>query len=248
MTIIDMIIEQKLLEISIKSLKTSIDKLKTTKRELPLVNFKGLFFDKTFKCIVEINQNRELDHLKIVDDLEGSISALSILTEQKYFKGSLSFLKEIKNNFKKPIIQNDFIVSEYQIYEAYISGADTIILIAEILNSIQLKEFYLLGKKLGMSVIIKIHDKKTVLKINQLKPEIILVSSRNLNNMKVSINRLDEILSLLPKNLIKIAEGGIKDKYTFDRVKELKYDALILGSNFLKYENPINFIESLVKK
>ena len=248
MTIIDMIIEQKLLEISIKSLKTSIDKLKTTKRELPIVNFKDLFFDKTFKCIVEINQNRELDHLKILNDLEGSISALSILTEQKYFKGSLSFLQEIKNNFKKPIIQNDFIVSDYQIYEAYISGADTIILIAEILNSIQLKEFYLLGKKLGMSVIIKIHDKKTVLKINQLKPEIILVSSRNLNNMKVSINRLDEILSLLPKNLIKIAEGGIKDKYTFDRVKELKYDALILGSNFLKYENPINFIESLVKK
>ena len=248
MTIIDMIIEQKLLEISIKSLKTSIDKLKTTKRELPLVNFKGLFLDKTFKCIVEINQNRELDHLKILNDLEGSISALSILTEQKYFKGSLSFLQEIKNNFKKPIIQNDFIVSEYQIYEAYISGADTIILIAEILNFIQLKEFYLLGKKLGMSVIIKIHDKKTVLKINQLKPEIILVSSRNLNNMKVSINRLDEMLSLLPKNLIKIAEGGIKDKYTFDRVKELKYDALILGSNFLKYENPINFIESLVKK
>ena len=136
MTIIDMIIEQKLLEISIKSLKTSIDKLKTTKRELPLVNFKGLFFDKTFKCIVEINQNRELDHLKIVNDLEGSISALSILTEQKYFKGSLSFLKEIKNNFKKPIIQNDFIVSEYQIYEAYISGADTIILIAEILPNV----------------------------------------------------------------------------------------------------------------
>ena len=62
------------------------------------------------------------------------------------------------------------------------------------------------------------------------------------------IDRLDGILSLLPANSIKIAEGGIKDKYTFNKVKELKYDALILGSIFLKQENPINFVENLIKE
>ncbi|MAV58763.1 MAG: hypothetical protein CMG07_02305 [Candidatus Marinimicrobia bacterium] len=156
-------------------------------------------------------------------------------------------MKEIKNNFKKPIIQNDFIVSNYQIYEAYISGADTIILIAEILNSVQLNDFYLLGKKLGMNVIIKIHNKESIQKVNKINPEIVLVSSRNLDTMKVSINRLDTMLPMLPENAIKIAEGGIKDKYTYDKVKELKYDASIVGSNFLKKENPVNFIEDIVK-
>ena len=157
-------------------------------------------------------------------------------------------MKEIKNDFKKPVIQNDFIISNYQIYEAYLSGADTIILIAEILNLMQLKDFYLLGKKLGMNVIIKIHNEKSISKVNQINPEIVLVSSRNLETMKVSIDRLDGILSLLPENSIKIAEGGIKDKYTFNKVKELKYDALILGSIFLKQENPINFVENLIKE
>ncbi len=247
MKIIDLIIEQKLLEISIKSLKISIEKLKSIKREPPFVNLKDLFLDETFKLIAEINQNSELDHLKIVNDLESNVTALSILTDKKYFKGSLSFLKEIKNNFKKPIIQNDFIVSNYQIYEAYISGADTIILIAEILNSVQLNDFYLLGKKLGMNVIIKIHNKESIQKVNKINPEIVLVSSRNLDTMKVSINRLDTMLPMLPENAIKIAEGGIKDKYTYDKVKELKYDASIVGSNFLKKENPVNFIEDIVK-
>lgn len=248
MKIVDLIIEQKLLEISIKSLKISIEKLKLKKRELPFVNFKDLFLDKTFKLIPEINQATKMDHLKILNDLGDNISALSILTDKKYFKGSLSFLKEIKNDFKKPVIQNDFIISNYQIYEAYLSGADTIILIAEILNLMQLKDFYLLGKKLGMNVIIKIHNEKSITKVNQINPEIVLVSSRNLDTMKVSVDRLDGILSLLPENSIKIAEGGIKDKYTFNKVKELKYDALILGSIFLKQENPINFVENLIKE
>ena len=147
MNILNAIIEQKLLEISIQSVKQPIEDLKTIERETPIRDFKSIFERNEIKIIPEVKQklffkDEKKDTkvvLDIINDFEkNGASSISLLTDNYFFDGSLKFINKVKQKTKVPIIQKDCIISEYQIHQSFLYGSDAIILIAELLDYYQL--------------------------------------------------------------------------------------------------------------
>ena len=204
MNIFNVIIEQKLLEISIQSVKQTIEDLKKIEREIPIRDFKSIFEKNEIKIIPEVKQklffkdenNDNKKVLKIINVFEkNGASSISLLTDNYFFDGSIKFINKVKKNTKIPILQKDFIISEYQIYQSFLYGSDAIILIAELLDFYQLKDYYNIAKEIGLEVLIEFHSLDTLEKINQINPEYIIASSRDINTMKVNLQYFEGLYS-----------------------------------------------------
>ena len=257
MNFLNTLIEQKLLEISIQSVKQPIEEIKQIKRELPIIDFNESFKSQKNKIITDIKQkliSKDLDKdrklvLDIIHEYEkNGVNALSILTDKKFFDGSLNFLKFIKKNTKIPILQKDFIISEYQIFQAFINGADGIILIAEALDYYQLKDFYQIAKDLNIEIFFEIHEVDSIDKVNKLNPNFMVVSSRNLNNMIVNIQDFIKFKSLISEGKIVFVEGGIKSDDDYKFIKKLNYNGVFLGANLMLQDSPGKIIKDYFKQ
>ena len=195
----------------------------------------------------DIDKDRKLV-LDIIHEYEKSgVNALSILTDKKFFDGSLNFLKFVKQNSKIPILQKDFIISEYQIFQAFVNGADGIILIAEALDDYQLKDFYQIAKDLNIEIFFEIHEMDSINKLNKLNPDFIVVSSRNLNNMIVNIQDFMNFKSLISEKKIVFVEGGIKSDDDYKFIKKLNYNGVFLGANLMLQDSPGKIIKEYLK-
>jgi len=254
MNILDVIIEQKLLEISIQSVKTPIKNLKLAQREIPIISLKDTLSKAKTQIISEIKQKSpsegqilKIDNIiEIAKDFEkNGAAAISVLTDKEFFGGSLELLKEIKNVIKIPVLRKDFIISEYQVYESYLSGADAILLIAEALDDFQLKNLYQLSTKLGMDTLIEFHSKKYLDIILEIKPSIVGVNSRNLETMKVDISWFEKMIKSLPENSLKVAESGIKNSENYKYISALGYDGVLIGTSLMKKSEPGKFLKEL---
>ena len=257
MNILDVIIEQKLLEIALQSVKVPLNHLKSMERTIPLINFKDTLSQLGIQIIAEVKRKspskgeiqESIDVLKIAKDYEkNGATAISVLTDKKFFGGSLDVLTSIKEQVKIPILRKDFIISEYQVYESYLAGADAILLIAEALDFIQLKELYGLAKYLGMDVLVEFHSEASINKVLEVDPEIIGVNSRNLETMKVDINWFEKMAPNLPQNVVKVAESGIKSSNDLDFISQLGYAAALIGTSLMKSESPGKTLKKLFKE
>ena len=256
MNFLNNIIEQKLLEISIQSVREPFGKLKNINRDLPILKFNEYFKTNNTGIISELKQkllsnekksDRELI-LKLIKNLQKTgVSSFSVLTDKRFFNGSLSFLKFIKTNSSIPIIQKDFIISEYQIYQAYLNGADGIVLIAEILDYYQLKDYYQLIKELKMEAFIETHSLNDFHKVNKINPNVILVSSRNLKNMKINFADFKKFKSVISESTLSFAEGGIKSNDNYECLKKMEFNGAFLGANLMLKDNPEEIIKSYLK-
>ena len=137
-------------------------------------------------------------------------SALSILTEEDYFQGSVQCLIDVKAVSNLPILRKDFIVDEYQIYESKLIGADCILLIASILNDDELKIFSEIADKLSLDHIIEVHDKDELFRVKNFSEAIIGVNNRNLKTFEVNIENSIELRKEFQENNIFVSESGIK--------------------------------------
>ena len=161
---------------------------------------------------------------------------ISVLTEKKFFDGSLEILKKVKNSVKIPILRKDFIIDEWQIYESFNNEADCILLIVAALDDEKLKSFYKIAKKLGMSVITEVHNEKELYKALKLEVECIGINNRNLKTLKTDINTTFDIHNVLkdhPGPLI--SESGIKTKdELLDLSKKTSIKTFLIGESLLK--------------
>lgn len=177
-----------------------------------------------------------------------SVNAISILTEEHFFKGSLEYLKTIAKISKTPLLRKDFIVDEYQIYESKAYGADAILLIAEILTKDEIKSFTQLAKELKLSVLLEIHSEKQIEKIDFSINDIIGINNRNLVDFKVDVNNSLEISKYIPNDIIIVSESGITSE-NVNLFKNSKINAFLIGEYFMKSANITsalnNFIEIL---
>tara|TARA_Y100001968_G_scaffold142831_1_gene130508 strand:- start:1864 stop:2640 length:777 start_codon:yes stop_codon:yes gene_type:complete len=256
MNIFNIIIEQKLLEISIQSIKRPIEELKNMERENPIIDFKSIFKKKEIQIIPEIKQKLffkdEYKDKQLVLDIineykKNGASSISLLTDNYFFDGSFKFINEVKKNVKLPILQKDFIISEYQIYQSYFYGTDAIILIAELLDYYQLNDYYNFAKEIGLQVLIQFHNADSLEKINKINPDLILASSRDMNTMKVNIKYFEKLYSLLPESATILVEGGVKTKQDLNYINNLNYKGAIIGTGLMKKENPGKEFKELLK-
>jgi indole-3-glycerol phosphate synthase len=161
------------------------------------------------------------------------VSGYSILTDKEKFGGDLIDLTEARQTVSGPVLRKDFIVDEYQIFEAKAFGADAILLIADALDEFHCENLAIVAKSLGLEVLMEFHSKEELRKIND-NVDVIGVNNRNLKTMKTDVQTSIDLFKYLPFNSIKISESGIHNSDQIKELLEVGYDGFLMGEYLLK--------------
>ncbi len=188
-----------------------------------------------------------LDAVSMAQTYEKSgASAISVLTETEYFKGSLADLEAVREAVKVPVLRKDFIVDSYQVWEARASGADIVLLITAALPIGDLTRLYKVIVNMAMTPLIEVHNRHELEQALELDPKVIGVNNRNLADFSVDLETTLELLPLIPNNKIVVSESGI---YTKDDVKLLEssgVDAILVGEALVRSSDPAAKIKELL--
>ncbi len=171
-------------------------------------------------------------------------TCISVLTDEKYFAGKNEYLEQVRKIVNLPIIRKDFILDEYQIYEAKKLGADCILLIIACLEEPQVKFLENIALDLGLDVLIEIHDEKELEIALKMKSKLIGVNNRNLKTMEISLQNSINLGKLIPNDYIKVCESGIYSKDDIKIMMQNGFYSFLIGESLMKQEN----IEEALKK
>lgn len=160
---------------------------------------------------------------------EAGVQAISVLTEEDYFQGNISYLNEVKNAVSVPLLRKDFILEPYQIYESRFFGADAVLLIADLLTRDQLSEFMGLADSLGLDYIVEAHTEKELKKLLNLKVPVIGINNRDLHTLEVDAKTTERLFILVPKDKTVVVESGIKTSQDVLFLKILGVSAVLIG-------------------
>lgn len=259
MSILNTIVEYKKKEIESSKELIPIDKLK----RFPLFNritysFKEFIVDPSKKGIIA-EFKRKSPSKGIINDMadvsvvtrgyaDKGASALSVLTDFNFFGGSVDDLQKVRKVNKIPILRKEFIIDEYQVYEAKAIGADAILLIAAILEKQKALNLAELAHALGLQVLMELHDENELGIINE-GLDVIGVNNRNLKTFEVSLKHSVKLGKKIPGEFIKISESGISTIEDILYLKDHEFQGFLIGENFMKTPDPAkafgDFIEEL---
>ena len=183
-----------------------------------------------------INPHIKVEKLSI-GYMQAGASALSVLTDKKFFGGSNADLTTARKFNFCPILRKEFVIDEYQVIEAKSIGADAILLIAAILSKDEIAQFTDLAHKLGMEVLLELHAEKELEKVYE-RVDVLGVNNRNLETMKIDIATSRTMAKLIPAGFIKISESGIEDPNIVMELKQLGYNGFLIGGYFMKHPEP----------
>jgi indole-3-glycerol phosphate synthase len=205
----------------------------------PVLDFSGALRSNHLQLITEV-KHASPSRGTLIEDYnpvqlakaysQGGAAAISVLTEQKYFRGSLEHLSAIRAKLTLPLLRKDFIFDPYQVYESRAYGADALLLIAAILSRSQLEELLSLSHSLGLKCLVEIHHESEIEKalINS-SVEVIGINNRDLSTFTVDINTTRRLRPLIPANIIVVSESGIQNRNDIYKLKEWRVDAALIG-------------------
>jgi indole-3-glycerol phosphate synthase len=177
---------------------------------------------------------------------EAGAQAISVLTEEDFFGGSLSYINEIKNTVNLPILRKDFILEPYQVYESRFYGADAILFIADLLPKDKLAELMQLTDSLGMDYLVEVHAEKELKRVLSLKTPLIGINNRDLHTLEVDFKTTEKLFPLIPKDKVVVVESGVKSYQDVLFLKILGVKAVLVGEAILRAENKRQKIEELM--
>ncbi|GAA0740716.1 indole-3-glycerol phosphate synthase TrpC [Gaetbulibacter jejuensis] len=166
------------------------------------------------------------------------VCGMSVLTDGKYFGGSLDDLIVARASCNLPLLRKEFIIDEYQIIEAKSYGADVILLIAAILTQEEIKQFSQLAKNLNLDVLLEVHNEDELQKSIMPSLDMIGVNNRNLKTFEVSLDTSKTLSTKIPDEFVKVSESGISDIQSIQTLKTYGYQGFLIGENFMKTNNP----------
>ena len=169
---------------------------------------------------------------------KGGACCLSVLTDIDFFQGSDAHLQAAREACNLPVIRKDFIVDEYQIYEARVLGADCILLIVAALDEIQLKQLHKLAVSLGMDVLVEVHNEYELEIAIQLENTLIGVNNRNLHTFEVSLENTYRLLDKMPSKAIVVTESGIHTSADVIAMRKRNVQGFLVGEAFMRSEQP----------
>ena len=181
------------------------------------------------------------DQIPLTDRMEeynASVDAISCLTEEDHFHGSVDYLKQIRAMSDLPILRKDFMIEEYQFYEAKAIGADAVLLIAAILDDKQMHDFYQLAGELKLDVLVETHDEYEMERALLLEAKIIGVNNRNLKDFSIQLETTKRLAKMVPQDKIFVSESGINSDADVRFLKESRVDAFLIGRAFMESKNP----------
>ena len=194
--------------------------------------------------------NNSLTVNEVAEGYENAgVCGMSILTDGKYFGGSLEDLTIARASSNIPLLRKDFIVDTYQIIEAKANGADLILLISAVLNKKEILKFSTFAKKLGLEVLLEVHNIEELEKAIMPSLDLLGVNNRNLKTFEVDLDISKSLVDKIPDEFIKVSESGISNVKTIQELKTYGYQGFLIGENFMKTDNPgaaaANFIKQL---
>ena len=192
-----------------------------------------------------IKPNVNVEELSKSYELNGVV-AISVLTDQNYFGGSIDDLIKVKKSISLPVMRKDFIIDPIQIYEAKNAGSDIVLLIAAAMDFNQLEKLYKIALELKMSPLIEIHDKIELDSVMKLNPEVVGINNRNLHSMTVDIQHSVNIRKKIHDDILVISESGIKTNEDINMLKNEGINGFLIGTTLMKSEDPGAILKKLV--
>lgn len=169
---------------------------------------------------------------------QGGAACLSVLTDVDFFQGADEYLKQARAACDLPVIRKDFIIDEYQVYEARVMGADCILLIVSALTEQQLVSLHQVAVSLGMDVLIEVHDAAELATALKLENPMVGINNRNLHTFEVSLNNTFQLLEQIPADKIVITESGIHSREDVAAMRERNVNAFLVGEAFMRSDEP----------
>jgi indole-3-glycerol phosphate synthase len=176
--------------------------------------------------------------------LDGGASCLSILTDEKFFQGALSYLAKISEFSTAPLLRKDFTIHEVQIYEAVIAGADAILLIVAALDDATLRRLYEVAKSFQLDVLVEVHDLAEMDRALDLGADMIGVNNRNLKTFAVDLATTERLAEEVPEDVLLVSESGIKSTADARRVLDAGANAVLIGEALMRANDPSREIEA----
>ena len=173
---------------------------------------------------------------------------VSILTNKKFFDGSGIDIINVRDSLNIPVLKKEFIISEYQIFQAKSFGSDAILLIASILTKQEILNFSSLAKSMGLEVLLEVHSGVELNKIAGNNIDIIGVNNRNLDTLEIDINNSVELYEMIPDEFVKISESGISKVKSILKLREVGYQGFLIGENFMKSNDPMEEAYKFIKE
>jgi len=177
---------------------------------------------------------------------EAGAQVVSVLTEQRRFGGTLTDLDAVRKAIDLPILRKDFMVDEYQFYEARAHGADVVLLIVAALSKNQLEDYFHLSTELGMRSLIEVHTNDELERALEISPEIIGVNSRNLKTLEVDARAFAELIPQIPSTIARVAESGISTREEVVFAQECGATAILVGEALVRSGSPSVAINQLL--
>ncbi len=238
-TILDRIVADKkqALERSKKLTPLSSLMKRTTRQPKPL-DFAGALRGKRVNLIAEVKKASpsrgllcsDYDPVALAKTYTGNgAAAISVLTEENHFQGSLKHLEAIRKAVRIPLLRKDFIFDEYQVHESAAYGADALLLIVAILEDSQLERLLTLARSLRLSCLVETHNEAELTKALLAGAEIVGINNRDLNTFKVDKNTTRRLRLLVPEETIVVSESGIHSREDIKKMRECKVDAVLVG-------------------
>ncbi len=234
--------------------------IETLKQEvLSLPSSKNFFFEnslknKDFAFICEIKKAspskgvivEDFSYTDIAQEYEkAGASAISVLTEPHFFKGNDLFLKDVAGIVNIPVLRKDFIIDEYQIYQAKLIGADAVLLICAVLDESTLKNFINIATSLKLSCLVETHNEEEIKKALNCNAKIIGINNRDLKTFTVDINTSLKLRKFIPENKILISESGIKTAQDIKMLKNAGFNGALIGESMMLSKDKKQFLSEL---
>ena len=177
---------------------------------------------------------------------QAGAAALSVLTEEDFFSGSLADLKEARKVAEIPILRKDFIVDPWQVWEARAAGADSFLLIAAVLNDEMLAELLQLGRSLGMEPLVEVHSREELDRVVHTGARIIGVNNRDLHDFRVRLETSLELIEAIPDDYIAVSESGLRNSDDLPRLRHTGFDAFLIGEHLMKSADPAEALRNFL--
>jgi indole-3-glycerol phosphate synthase len=247
-TVLDRIVAQKWEEIAIAKKRRDLNSLREAALTAsPVRDFFGALrgYDSV-RLIAEVKKaspskgmiRPQFDPVQIAIEYEsGGAAAISCLTDEPFFQGRLDYLTAIRSAVEIPVLRKDFILDEYQIYEARVAGADAVLLIAECLDGSKLNELYLTIRSLGMTPLIELYDPKHLRRVLDTGTLLLGVNNRDLHTFSVELDHVIRLRKEIPSEVSVVAESGIFTASDVKRLHDADIDAMLVGESLMRQQD-----------
>ncbi len=177
---------------------------------------------------------------------DGGVQAMSVLTDVNFFQGDLSYIQQVREEVGLPVLRKDFIIDEIQIQEARSVGADAILLIAAILDKVQVADYLALAGELGMDALVEVHDEEELEKALGAGSSLIGINNRNLNDFSMDLNTTFRLKKQIPDHIPVVSESGIRDNDDIRRCADAGISAVLVGETLMRSGNLADAVQELM--